>query len=243
MQIAIDHIAPSELTNLEDFLPTARRPLQEMAEEFQALVDSIDSPDLIRLMNAILTPERRRRFEQAPAAKFNHHACVGGLIEHTLAVARLALTACDLYPEADRDLVIAVAVLHDIGKLDSYDPTTFDLTEEGNLWTHLYMGASMVEHAIDRLPGFAPDLRLRVVHAILAHHGERSKGSPAEPMTLEAMILHHADELDAIVRGALDHYERTADDGGAFTNVSFMHDNKLFRGLGPNSGPGQGSLF
>jgi len=240
LQVNIERIMPAELDPLEEFLPASRRPLEEMEAELDALRASVDDPNLSRLLAAFLDdPNIYRAFTLAPAAKFNHHACVGGLLEHTLAVVRLVLTACDLYPELDHDLVVTAALLHDLGKIRSYDRTSFDITEEGALWTHLYIGASMVEKAVDALPDFDPELRLRVVHAILAHHGKREYGSPVVPMTLEAIVLCRADNLDGDARGALDHLERTEGSGGTFTERSFMHDTKLYRGVGDTAKPKQ----
>ncbi len=231
LQINIERIVPAQLTDPAEFLPAARRATHQMLAEFDALRASIKNPDLARLLAAIFgDQEFYQAFTQAPGAKFNHHACVGGLLEHTLSVARLVQTACELYPELDRDLAITVALLHDLGKVRAYQPLSFDLTEEGSLWTHLYMGASQVEHTINTLQGFDPELRLRVVHAILAHHGTLENGSPVMPMTLEAIVLHYADNLDGDARGASDHLERTDVDKGAFTEMSSMHGTRLYRG-------------
>lgn len=252
LQVNLERIVPVALPNLEEFLPSARRPLEEMQAELDALLADITQPDLARLLAAILgAKDTYHAFTHAPAAKVNHHACIGGLLEHTLAVTRIVLTACDLYPELDRDLVLTVALLHDLGKIRAYDPVSFQLTEEGILWTHLYMGASMVQHAIDALPGFPAELRLRVVHAVLAHHGRLEHGSPVVPSTLEAIVLHHADHLDGDARGAIDQMARTPAEGGAFTDRSLMHDTRLYRGSlnwddtsEANEGsPGQSSLW
>lgn len=244
LQVSIERIEPTELADLEELLPAARRPLQEMKQEFDELLQSVQDSDLKRLLDAIFgDPETYRAFSLAPAAKFNHHACVGGLLEHTLSVARLVLAACDSCPELDRDMAVAVALLHDLGKIRAYDRVSFDLTEEGSLWTHLYMGASRVEHAIDGLPGFDSETKLRAVHAILAHHGSRDAGSPVLPMTLEALVVHHADHLDSDVRGAIDQMKRTEEDGGAFTERSFMHDTRLYRGTRSRSSDVQQSLW
>ena len=243
IQINLERIVPIELTHLEEFLPTARRPLEEMRQEFDALWASVENPSLSSLFAAIFDGETYRAFTQAPAAKINHHACVGGLLEHTLSVARLVLTACDLYPELDRDLVVTLAVLHDLGKIYAYDPISFDITEEGHLWTHLYRGASLVEQAIGALPDFDPELRLRVVHAILAHHGRLEWQSPVIPMTLEAIVLYQADHLDSSARGAIDKLERTTEDGGVFTDHSYMHETRLYRGAQKPAKPGQQTLW
>ena len=256
LQINIDEIKPAVLANHEDYLPPPRRPLPEMIQEFADLRASIRNPDLARLLSTIFDePTFYRAFTQAPAAKVNHHACVGGLLEHTLNVARLTQAASLIYPEMNRDLIITVSLLHDLGKVRAYDPLTFDLTEEGSLWTHLYMGASQVEHSIDALPGFDPELRLRVVHAILAHHGRLENGSPVLPMTLEATVLHYADNLDGDARGHLDQLERGGGEGDLFSEYSPMHGTRLYRGQqssdpsprapssSPSERPPQRSLF
>lgn len=231
LQITIEHIVPANLEDLSAFLPSARRPQAEMLAELDALLADIHNPHLSRLLTLLLdNAQLRQQFIQAPASKLNHHACVGGLLEHTLSVTRLVITACDLYPELDRDLIITAALLHDIGKVHSYDPLTFGFTEEGALWSHLYIGASMVEQAIANCPGFPAELRLRIVHAILAHHGKLENGSPVVPMTLEAIVLHYADNLDGDARGAIDHFQRDETNSGAFTERSLMHDTRLYRG-------------
>jgi 3'-5' exoribonuclease len=238
LQINIDDIRPAALANFEDYLPPPRRPLPEMMREFADLRSSVHEPDLSRLLSAIFDdPTFYRAFTQAPAAKVNHHACVGGLLEHTLNVARLTQAASVIYPEMNRDLIVTVTLLHDLGKVRAYDPLTFDMTEEGSLWTHLYMGASQVEHTIAALPGFDPELRLRVVHAILAHHGRLENGSPVLPMTLEAIVLHYADNLDGDARGHLDQLERGGGEGDLFSEYSPMHGTRLYRGQQQLSGP------
>ncbi len=231
MQVAIERIAPIELDNLEEYLPASRRPMDEMQAELDALLADVADPHLARLLGAFFDePDMRKAFVQAPAAKRYHHACYGGLLEHTLAVARIVLTATDLYEDLDPDLAVTVALLHDIGKVRSYDPITFALTEEGVLFNHLPLGAMMVSEAIGALPEFPADLRLRVIHAILAHHGEPEKGSPVRPKTVEAMVLHYADNLDGDAQGAIDHFERSEEGIGPFTAYSTMHEGELYRG-------------
>ena len=231
LQISIERIVPVELASLEEFLPAARRSIGEMEAELDALLADVVNPHLARLLSAFYDdPVMRRALVQAPAAKRYHHACFGGLLEHTLAVARLVLTATDLYPGMDHDLAVTVALLHDIGKVRAYHPITFELTEEGILFNHLPLGAMMVNEEISRTPSFPDDLRLRVVHAILSHHGEQCKGSPVRPKTVEAIVLHYADNLDGDAQGAVDHLERSEDSIGPFTAYSTMHEGELYRG-------------
>lgn len=241
LQVNIERIAPAKLTDVEDFLPMARRPIEEMAEELDALLASIQDPHLSRLLASVFEDaQTHKAFCRAPAAKRYHHACVGGLLEHSLAVARLALAACDLHPELNADLALTVALLHDLGKIHTYDPISFDRTDQGSLWAHVYLSASLVERRMEELPDFPAELRLRVVHAILAHHGRLENGSPVLPMTLEAIVLHDADKLDADARGVIDHLARSQGDTSSFTDHSFMHETRLYRGAMESPGVAQG---
>ncbi len=231
LQIKVEQINPTELGDLGEYLPIAHRPIEEMEQELAGLLATVRQPDLQRLLRAVLgDPKTYAAFVQAPAAKFFHHACLGGLLEHTLGVARLVLAASALYPEMNRDLALTLALLHDLGKIDAYDPLSFELTEEGNLWGHLYITAALVERALDGLEGFDAGLRRLVIHGLLAHHGKREHGSPVVPMTLEAIVTHHADMLDASARGAIDHLARAEVETEAFTGWSDMHETRLYRG-------------
>jgi 3'-5' exoribonuclease len=236
-QIRLDGIAPTEIADLGDYLPPASRPIGEMQRELDDAIESVVQPDLKRLLVTLLGSGAtdRAAFREAPAAKRMHHACRGGLLEHTLSVVSLTEAACRAHTALSRDLALTLAVLHDLGKLRAYDPTTFELTDEGSLWGHLYISASMVEAAIKELAGFDPQLRLRVVHGILAHHGTMEHGSPVLPMTPEAMAVHHADAMDADLQGAAETLGRPEAQGGAYTGFSQMHDTRLYRGLGEDS--------
>lgn len=231
VQVIISDIQTSELGDLDEFLPIARRPHQEMVDELQRLISSIKSSPLRQLLKEVLEQPFLDRFFAAPAAKTYHHACVGGLMEHSLEVVRHVVIVAQRYPEIDRDLAATVALLHDVGKVDSYAlKGTFDLTEQGKLLGHVYIGAALVEQAISRIEGFPDDLRNRVLHAILSHHGELAKGAPITPRTPEALAVHHADHLDADIRGWVDHVEREQLNGVAWTSRSPMFDRELYVG-------------
>ncbi|NLM37510.1 MAG: HD domain-containing protein, partial [Firmicutes bacterium] len=148
--------------------------------------------------------EFRRRFSFAPGAMRIHHAYRGGLLEHTVGVVTLCRTAAALYPEANRDLLLTGALLHDVGKLESYTgELTFVGTDQGKLIGHLVLGVQMVETAIAAIRAtkgegaFPPQLQMPLIHLILSHHGELEWGSPVQPALLEACLLHHADHMDA----------------------------------------------
>jgi 3'-5' exoribonuclease len=230
-QIKIEQITPTELGDLAEYLPVAHRPFEEMEQELAGFVAGVRHPALKRLLGATLgDPAIYKAFVRAPAAKFFHHACLGGLLEHTLGVARIVQAASGLYPEMNRDLAITLALLHDLGKIRAYDPTSFDLTDEGNLLGHLYLTAAMVERAMDQVEGLDDEMRRLVIHGLLAHHGRREHGSPVVPMTVEAIVTHQADMLDANARGALDHLGRAEMDTEPFTGYSDMHETRLYRG-------------
>jgi 3'-5' exoribonuclease len=239
-QVSVNGVFPCELEDVGEFLPTARRPQQEMVDELQRLISSIKNPHLRQLLKEVLGDETfQERFFRAAAAKTMHHACVGGLLEHSLDVARQVVVISRRYPEVDRDLAATVALLHDVGKVDSYVfKGSFDLTDEGKLLGHIHLGASLVERAIERIDGFPDELRLRVLHAILSHHGEKAKGSPVTPRTPEAIVLHHADNLDASVRGWVDHVHRESPDGVSWTGWSDMFEGELY--VGPEHDNGRG---
>jgi 3'-5' exoribonuclease len=232
-QINVTHILNCDLDNLQDFVPAARRPQQEMFDELQRLISSIKNPYLKQLIKAVLADtDFQKRFQLATAAKTYHHACIGGLLEHSLDVVHQVVVIAKRYTQIDRDLVATVALLHDIGKVDSYlFRGDFDMTDEGKLLGHIYMGAARVERAIDTIEDFPRELRLRVLHAILAHHGEKEKGSPVIPCTPEAIVLHYADNLDGSLRGWFDYVASEGNAETGWTSYSKMLDTSLFIGL------------
>jgi 3'-5' exoribonuclease len=233
LQVNVAHAFPCELEELGDYLPVARRSGQEMAAQLAQLRSEIQNAHLRGLLAEILDhPDFGGQFCLAPAAKTYHHACVGGLLEHSLDVAEQVSLTARRYPEKlDHDLAVTVALLHDVGKVDSYDlQGLFELTDVGKLLGHIYLGAARVERAIERIEGFPGELHLRVLHAILSHHGDLAKGSPVIPRTPEAVALHHADSLDGSLRGWVDHVDREASVDATWTPWSNMHGGELYVG-------------
>jgi 3'-5' exoribonuclease len=191
--------------------PTAPRPIAEMWTELEQIVASVGSPHLRSLLKTIVATNEER-LKIWPAARTVHHAYRGGFLEHVLKVAEVGRSLAIMY-DADADLVVAGALLHDIGKLQEleYDITT-SYTRDGNLIGHITLGALQVADAIRRIPDFPDALRSALIHLIASHHGERDRGSPVEPMTVEAYILAAADNLDATlnqVRHAIQQNEGT----------------------------------
>lgn len=185
--------------DLIHFMPASRRDVAEMQAELTGLIASVSDHGLHRLLAGLFRGKLLEEFSRAPAAKMMHHACLGGLLEHTLSVAGLALKICDHYPRLNRDLLLAGALVHDLGKVRefSYASLPFAYTDQGRLIGHLVLGAEMVRGQAENVPELAPARLDQVLHLILSHHGRFEFGSPCLPMTSEAILLHHLDDMDA----------------------------------------------
>jgi 3'-5' exoribonuclease len=198
--------------DLADFVASTKKDPEEMYAELRSYIDAIKEPHIHELMDHLFSDAVMvRQFKSAPASVSYHCAWVGGLLEHTLNVLRTCNFISQLYPELDRDLLLASAILHDIGKVRCYTmSTTIVESVEGRLKGHLMIGAQMVEDGCSRCHGFPEPLRSKLVHMVLASHGSNEKGSPTEPSIPEAMALNYADEMDA----KLERFIRARDSGG-----------------------------
>lgn len=173
--------------------------IKEIEERFTAVLESIEDPNCRALIDAFWQDsEFRTLFVHAAAAKKWHHEYSGGLVHHCYEMSCLAESMCSLYPELNRSVLLTAILLHDVGKL--YEMThdlAVDYTTEGKLLGHLQIGCEMVQRKIDAIPDFPDRLRLEILHCVLSHHGELANGSPITPRTIEAIVLHHIDNLDA----------------------------------------------
>ena len=203
LQLVIRRLRSSELDEIElsDFVPHSSYDIDEMFLEICSFVESIENPYLKALLNSFFQDEDfAKEFKASSAARNIHHVCVGGLLEHTLSTARLCEYLTTHYETLDADLLIAMAILHDIGKVKELEVSpSINYTEEGNLLGHIIIGIQMIDEKIQGIPDFPPKLRTLVEHMILSHHGQSDWGSPRPPMFLEAEILHRADDLDVKV--------------------------------------------
>ena len=200
--------AKPEEIELADYLPHTKEDVEKMWADLLDYAANIKNPWLQKLVLGILSdPSIAARFKKAPAAKTMHHAYLGGLLEHVVGLCGLAEQVADHYPELDLDLLLTVAALHDVGKLDElcYE-RAIGYTTDGQLLGHIIMELETVLHAIDRIPGFPPELKTVVQHLLISHHGQYEFGSPKLPMIREALVFHYLDDLDskmAAVRAAL----------------------------------------
>lgn len=197
-----------------DFIPTTRFDVGDMSAELRGYVDRLREPALQRLLLSFLDdPEIGPAFVSAPAAKRLHHAWLGGLLEHVLSLVRVCLAVAPSYPEVNPDLLVAGAILHDIGKVKELRwRSNFEYTLEGQLLGHITIGQRMLSEKIAALDadavklagenGTVPELfperlRLLLEHMMLSHHGKLEFGSPKLPMTPEALLLSALDDLEA----------------------------------------------
>jgi 3'-5' exoribonuclease len=207
-QIKVDRIEPLDPYGIDpaDYLPTSQRDIDEMFAELMAIVDTVQNPHLNALLHATFGDDKvGAMFRRAPGGVVLHHAYVGGLLEHTLSVVGLADRVAGHYAaNVDRDLVIAGACLHDLGKIWelAYDQS-FQYTEEGRLIGHILMESSWISRRMDEIEGFPKRLRFHVLHLLASHHGVLEHGSPVLPATREALLLHYVDDLDSKM-GAMD---------------------------------------
>jgi 3'-5' exoribonuclease len=206
LQIILTHLEVVDSSSVvaEDFLPQSTQNVAKLLARLRDLLRGMNNPHLKALVECFLIDDVFvRKFTTAPAGIKNHHAYQGGLIEHVVTLLNVADRITDLYPEIDRDLLLAGIFLHDIGKVDelSYN-RSFAYTDEGQLVGHLVMGVEMLREKAAQcaaLTGepFPDELLLRLKHMIVSHHGAYEFGSPKLPMTLEAVALHYLDNLDA----------------------------------------------
>jgi len=204
----------AEAGDLSRFFPTSKRPIEAMLAELDALIDSIGDPWIRKLLSNLLVEDvdLRAAFAKAPAAKSLHHVYLGGLLEHTLSVAGMAEKACAHYPAMNRDLLLAGVFLHDLGKTAELAyQRSFGYSDAGNLIGHISMESEWVSRAIAGIPQFPEELRMQILHCILAHHGKLEFGSPVVPKTPEALLLHYLDDLDGKLEGM---FRAIADEAG-----------------------------
>ena len=183
----------------EDFLPCSEYNIDEMYDELMNLINSVKTSYMHELLMSFFGDEDfKKKFCFCSAAKSVHHNFVGGLLEHTLSVARVCNFFAKHYAFLDRDLLVTAAICHDIGKIDEFSPfPENDYTDDGNLIGHIVIGAGMVRDHIKDIPDFPAVKAKELEHCILAHHGELEFGSPKKPAICEAMALSFADNVDA----------------------------------------------
>ena len=183
-----------------DYLPASEKGTDDMAAELSRYIAEVKEPHLQALLRHFFAEDAEfmNTFRTASAAKSIHHGFIGGLLEHTVSVTRFCRYLADNYDFLNRDLLLASAMLHDIGKVRELSAfPQNDYTDDGQLLGHIVMGAEMIHDAARGIDGFPAELESELKHCILAHHGEYEYGSPKKPALAEALALNLADLADA----------------------------------------------
>jgi len=225
---------------LADFLPVSIRPVAEMVRELRSVVEGLVDSDLRSLMQAFLSDEPfMAGYTRAPAAKTMHHVYLGGLLEHSLAVALLANDISQRYSDLNRDLLVVGALLHDVGKVAElrYE-RSFEYTDAGKLLGHIVIGVELVEEKLRSLQDFPQELAIHLKHLLLSHHGQYEYGSPKRPKTIEAVILNFLDDLDSKINGVRTHINREPDSESSWTQYHRLYDRYFFKGASEKQSPG-----
>ncbi len=186
--------------DVADYMPCSKKNVDEMYKELTTIIESVKEEHLNKLLKMFFVEdiEFLNKFKSHSAAKSIHHGFIGGLLEHSLSVAKLCDFIAKQYPVINRDLLVTAAICHDIGKIDELSSfPENDYTDEGQLVGHIVMGTMMVNDKINKIDGFPEILANELKHCILAHHGELEYGSPKKPALIEAVALAHADNMDA----------------------------------------------
>ncbi|MCR3923283.1 MAG: HD domain-containing protein [Firmicutes bacterium] len=195
----MEHVPVAEIVR-QHFQKVAPRSQEDMLTELQSVVDIITNPHVRLLLESIFGDESfLQRFCEAPAARSVHHNYVGGLLEHSLEVAQLCQHFVQIQPSLDMSLLLAGALLHDMGKIEEYEVKglTIELTTRGKLLGHIIIGKEMLDQRIHNVPEFPPAVHMELAHMLLSHHGQKEWGSPEIPRTFDAFALHHADLVSA----------------------------------------------
>ncbi len=216
------------------FLPASNRPIDELYDEILKIITGINDEDLRPLLQTIFEDEEfGKSLKRAPAAKGWHHSYIGGLVEHIYDMAQLAIKAAEVYPDVDRDLLLAGVFLHDLGKIEELMVTNhIDYSDSGRLLGHITLGVEFLSEYIRGMEDFPGELKMKLMHMIVSHHGELENGSPVRPMTVEALLLHYIDNLDAQIRGVNQVLEKGGDRSSNWTEYVKLLDRFIYKGRG-----------
>jgi 3'-5' exoribonuclease len=213
--------AESEV-DASDFLAVTTKDVDAMWKELRAHVAGFTNKDMKRLVLSFLDDEEiATAYKKAPAAKLLHHAWIGGLLEHVVGLLAVIKVVGPCYPDANQDLIMTGAILHDIGKTRELAwKTSFRYTLEGQLIGHISIAMGMLREKIQTLPDFPDKVRILVEHMILSHHGQYDFGSPKLPMLPEAMIFHMIDDLEAKMQAVRTEFELQVRNGAGHDEMT-----------------------
>lgn len=195
-----------------EYIPASKYDREEMYRELKEIVATIREPHLKQLAEKYFIQDGQfvKEFMQHSAARSVHHGFVGGLLQHTLAVAKMCDFIAGNYPVIDRDLLVTAALFHDVGKMwELSEFPSNEYTDEGQLLGHIFLGAELIGREAALIPGFPKILADELRHCILSHHGELEYGSPKKPAMAEALALSFVDNLDAKLETITEIYDKS----------------------------------
>jgi len=234
-QVVIDKIETVNPDGLswEEFIPKGKKDPEKCWEDLKKFVDGISHLKLRELLVSFLEdPRIADAVRRSPAGKTLHHAFPGGLLEHVVGIMSLAHRVADLWPEVDRDILVAGAFLHDLGKIRELESERgIRYTDAGQLVGHVALGLDLLNEKLGAIPDFPPELEIELKHLVVSHHGKTEFGALREPATAEAIALCFLDNLDARLSAyfALAHDEVESPYGENWTNVNPLFGTRLFR--------------
>lgn len=234
MQVVVKSLLrqDEESIDLSDFLPVSTVSRTELESRLRQKIDGLTSSHLKRLLVSFVEkPGFIDDYCSAPAAKTMHHAYLGGLLEHSLAVADLAEDVCRRYGDLNLDLIITGALLHDVGKIRELQyRRSFEYTDAGKLLGHIMLGLQMVDEQIATIENFPEAEAMHLKHMLLSHHGQYEYGSPKRPKTLEAIILSYVDDLDSKINGVRTHLEKEQHNSSSWSQYHRLYDRYFYKG-------------
>ncbi len=233
LQLKVNNMTKLDGDDYYDFLPKSKFDKNEMLNELRSVTyDNISANYYISLLDKFFNDkELIKIFSTSPAAKSVHHAYISGLLEHTLGVVKLTLKIAEHYKsEIDTELLILGALFHDIGKVKELEVKKgFDYTIEGKLMGHLVIGIGIIEKYIEGIESFPETKKFILQHMIASHHGITDFGAIKKPKTIEAMILHHADDLDAKINTFTSIFTRENMDENEWSNYDRLLERQIFK--------------
>ncbi len=191
-------VCSPEEYDVKDFVKSSQKDIEVMFKELMLLVNSVKDVHLKKILDAFFNnKEFVEKFKACPAAMYHHHGWIGGLLEHVLSVVSICDYIVKIHPSLNRDLLITGALLHDIGKLEEFGVSThIKVTTKGMLVGHVLISTEMLSKEFDKMD-IPEDIKLKVFHMVISHHGKMEYGSPKIPAFPEALALYYADEFDA----------------------------------------------
>jgi len=217
------------MNDYKDFFPSSEKDIEELKLEYYNLLEQIQNPFIYSFFSLFNSKEdMRERFFLFPASIGVHHMYLGGLLEHSVNVASIAYKIADL-TGGDKDIIIAGSLIHDMGKIEEMEfKGRFRYSDRGRLLGHIGLGVMMFETLIKEIENFPSYIADMLTHIIISHHGTEEWGSPKKPMSIEALIIHYIDNLDAKITGVKEHMKEKMEDD-RWTEYHRLYESRFYK--------------